>query len=58
MNLIIKQLQDGNEKVFEQIVREYWPRMFKFALIIRKIMRHRRSWFRILSWYYGTTVQS
>ena len=33
MNLIIKQLQDGNEKVFEQIVREYWPRMFKFALI-------------------------
>lgn len=33
MNLIIKQLRDGNEKVFEQIVREYWPRMFKFALI-------------------------
>ena len=33
MNLIIKQLQGGNEKVFEQIVREYWPRMFKFALI-------------------------
>ena len=33
MNLIIKQLQDGNEKVFEQIVREYWPRMFKFAPI-------------------------
>ena len=33
MNLIIEQLQDGNEKVFEQIVREYWPRMFKFALI-------------------------
>lgn len=33
MNLIIKQLQDGNEKVFEQIVREYWSRMFKFALI-------------------------
>lgn len=33
MNLIIKQLQDENEKVFEQIVREYWPRMFKFALI-------------------------
>ena len=31
--MIIKQLQDGNEKVFEQIVREYWPRMFKFALI-------------------------
>ena len=31
--MIIKHLQDGNEKVFEQIVREYWPRMFKFALI-------------------------
>ena len=30
---LIQQLKDGNEKVFEQIVKSYWPRLYAFANI-------------------------
>ena len=32
-SLLIQQLKDGNEKVFEQIVKSYWPRLYAFANI-------------------------
>lgn len=33
MDFRVKELQKGNEQVFEQVVHDYWPRLFKFALI-------------------------
>lgn len=32
-SVLIQQLKDGNEKVFEQIVKSYWPRLYAFANI-------------------------
>ncbi len=32
-SLLIQQLKDGNEKVFEQIVKSYWPRLYALANI-------------------------
>jgi len=32
-SLLIQQLKDGNEKVFEQIVKSYWPRLYAFTNI-------------------------
>lgn len=32
-SFLIQQLKDGNEKVFEQIVKSYWPRLYAFANI-------------------------
>ena len=32
-SLLIQQLKDGNEKVFEQIVKSYWPRLYEFSNI-------------------------
>ena len=32
-SLQIQQLKDGNEKVFEQIVKSYWPRLYEFSNI-------------------------
>ena len=32
-SLLIQQLKDGNEKIFKQIVKSYWPRLYAFANI-------------------------
>ena len=32
-SFLIQQLKDGNEKVFEQIVKSYWPRLYAFTNI-------------------------
>ena len=52
-SLLIQQLKDGNEKVFEQIVKSYWPRLYAFANIYVINKEAAKEIGRIHFWFFG-----